>query len=287
VALLEVLNLSAVLLLTLAAIGLYINQRKLFAAIRKAHPNGYPDPYPTAAAVVTPAPASGPREAPARLPEPAHARAALASDARERQLPPGSAPAPSLDTEGDRAGINPGSPVPTEAREEPAPDTDREPRPMPLEVARALGAPVGMVGLSLDESDAAQAPEVPVRRTLRAEAPSEPPPAGVPVPADDPEADARWRRTLRRHPIMDEVTVRGLARTQAPDVATLMPISPNELETVDRMATTRGISREAMLELLAATGIAGEERRAGPTTPPGAPANDADEGQPPSGRRRG
>lgn len=224
---------------------------------------------------------------PALAPVDRGAASVARSEARERQLPPGSTPAPAVDTSGDRRGINPGSPLPTEAREEPPPDTDREPsRAAPLDVAQALGAPPGMVGLSLEESDAAQAPEpeIPARRSLRTESPSEPPPAGVPVPTDDPEAVARWRRTLRRHPIMDEVTARGTLRALDPaTVATIAPLSPDELDTVDRMAAARGISREAMTASLAGTGIAAEERRAGPTTPPGGPANDA---PPPSGRRR-
>lgn len=102
--------------------------KALLAAFDKGHP--YSDP--SAAAVVT-SPVPVP---PGQLP--AFARS-IAAELESADLP--EAP---VDSTGDRSGVNPGSPVPTEAR----PD-----------VVQALGAPPGMVGLSVDESDAAQAQE--------------------------------------------------------------------------------------------------------------------------------
>lgn len=163
------------------------------------------------------------------------------------------------------------------------------PAPSAPEGARALGAPPGMVGPSLEESDAARAYEEPVRRTLRTESPSEPPPAGVvPVPSADPEAEARWRRTLRRHPIMDEVTARGIVPvTTGKVLERIARLSPEELARIDALAAERGITREAMMSLALAAGSgalsANDAARAdSPTTPPERPANDA-----PASKRNG
>ena len=113
------------------------------------------------------------------------------------------------------------------------------PRPASPEVAAALGSPGrSLVGLSLDESDEAQARVTP---------PSSSEPRPVP---------------LERHARLDA----------------------GELARIDALAAARGISREAMIAVLAEVGIEAEGRRAtGPPTPPDAPANDA---PPPSGTRR-
>jgi hypothetical protein len=260
--------------------------RKLVEALAEAFRKGHPYSDPSAAAVVTPAPTSGEREAPDL--EPVHARIA-AGAARERRLPPGALPAPALDTEGDRAGLNP---------EPPALETDRAPpRALSPAVARALGVPPGTVGLTLEESDAAQAqePEIPFRRSMLTEHPSEPPPSGaVPVPAppsDDPAERARWGATLQRLSRPDEVTAPGTVRavpSGGTPLENLARLTPDELARVDALAAERGISREAMIRLALVAGsvnaIANDSRAAGPTTPPSGPANDTP--PPPSGRRR-
>lgn len=290
--------------------------REALEALAEAFRNAHHYPGPSAAAVVT-EPVSGEHEVPEQLPAPVFARMALgASEARERRAPPGSVYAPPVDTAGDREGINPDAP----------PDTDREPpREAPLDVAQALGAEPGMVGLSLDESDAAQG-ELPFRRAARTAAPSEPPPAGVPVPTEDPAAR---QSALRRHPVMDEVTFRGtrgtspvptpvgavLARLsseardrmgtlaapadaapvqgkfQAPPevLEHLARLTPEEIARVDKLAANRGVGREKMMWIVLASGSpdasANDTLTAGPTTPPSGPANDADEA--PDGERRG
>lgn len=145
-----------------------------------------------------------------------------------------------------------------------------------------------MVGLSLEESDAAQAHEAPARRSVLTVDPSEraaqlpPPPLDVapelgpesiPEPPRDqtivPGGFLQWWWGVR---IADMIR-RRVASSRFRVVA---PLTETELAIVDRMARTRGLTRKAMLASLRDTGMAHDEQRLpAPTTPPSGPANDA------------
>lgn len=305
------LSLCGVALFVWVAYALHVlrgNVRDLLSEFHNAHP--YSDP--SAAAVVT-EPASGQRVAPAG--QLVHARTALrvlehaprrmvtvTRDSAPIHTRPtvAESPAPAGpkasadDGTHDRSTNLGGFDRPTPEGE---PDTDREPpRAAPLDVAQALGAPPGMVGLSLDESDREQAPEAPLRRSLLTTHPSE---RGTQLPPAPPDVAPELGPESIPEPPRDETIVPGgflqwwwgvriadliRRRVASSRFRVVAPLTEAELAIVDRMARARGLTRKAMLASLRDTGIAEDERRLpAPTTPPGGPANDAPQA---SGKRK-
>lgn len=264
-ALLEVLNSSAVLLLTLAAIGLYINQRKLLAALRKAHPNGDPCASGAAVAQGSPAASSGEREAPpAEVPvlarfdapfQPTPGQIEAAREAHEKNVlrAQWEAEEDARDREAARKAVLNAAAL--RAAEAGAPDSQRRTAQLPLPVAVPNDRPTVIGGVAPEQRDSdgeTRLMELPVGWNKG------------PIASKDA---ANVGRSFRG-PWVEE--------TQ---------LSAGTLAKLDRLAAERGTTREAMAADLARTGIEAEEERraAGPTTPPSGPANDA---PPPSGRRR-
>ena len=126
-------------------------------------------------------------------------------------------------------------------------------RPASPEVTAALapGAPSALVGLSVDDADAAD-----VARSGELAA----------------EQEAPGRES----------------GAQTVSLETRARLTDEDIARIDRLAEAHGVTRETMIGRLAKLGAEAETERAGrepaPTTPPGGPANDDDDG-PPSGKR--